>query len=368
MTSQELVQRQRELVAFADDPRLRSELEPILPPEISVPTFLRGLKNAALKNPEILQADHASLYRAVLASAQDGLIPDGKHAAITTAFNKKTQTKEAVYMPMIQGIRLVFASYGWVLRTAVIHAEDHFEDHSDEGYVVHKRPRPGTDRGEVQGAYAMAVHKDGRREAVVYSEAEIQDVRRKSARSQHVWETWPDQMREKTPAHRLAKKMPWDPADRARIDHLIAAVDEENATELLYGDRRDRRAGGSSLPVPADAREGARPQAAPSPQPDPEPEPSDAIWEPIPDEADLPPWTGEEPDVGDDPEPEPEPQQDEPAFQSGRNEGKTVPDVFALGEEGVKYLAWAYRNWNAGPIRDALDRFAEQHPEIKGQS
>jgi phage RecT family recombinase len=365
MTSQELVQQQRELVAFADDPKLRAELEPLLPPDISVPRFLRGLKNAALKNPDILKCDHASLYRAVLASAADELIPDGKQAAITTAFNKKTQTLEAVYMPMIEGIRFVFARHGWSLRTAVIHANDEFEDHSAEGFVVHKPPRPGVERGSVEGAYAMAIHKDGRREAVVYSEAQIQDVRRKSSRSSNVWEAWPDQMREKTPAHRLAKKMPWDPADRARIDQMFAADENgDDATTLLYGSE-DRGAGQrSSLPVP-DAREGAVPQSAPSLQPEPEPAPEDADWGPVENEADLPAWEGEEPPpISDEPTAE-EKQADEFKFTSGRHSGMTLDEVLAVGDAGLRYAKWAWKNWKTDPERAALDAYAETHPEIK---
>lgn len=245
MTSQELVQQQRDLVALVDDEKFRAELAEVLPENVSVATFVRGFKNAALANPQILKADPASLYRALLRAGVDGLIADGREAAIVLHGDKAT------YMPMIGGIRKVLAEFGWSLRTAVIYENDTFEYDEAEAKIKHSRPRPGSPRGNPQGAYALAVHRDGRREAVVYDRDQILDVRKKSSRSGNVWEQWPDRMWEKTPAHRLAKKLPLASADRVRLEHLLEAEDlnGDQAADLLYGE-------------------------------------SDMRWEPVPDEAD----------------------------------------------------------------------------------
>ncbi len=336
MTSQELVQRQRDLVAFADDAKLRAELAEILPPDsVSVAVFIRGLKNAALTNPDIVKADHASLYRAVLRAGMDGLVPDGREAAIVVMGGK------AAYMPMVGGLRKTLAEFGWSLRTAVIYENDEFEDISDEGRVVHRRPRPGVDRGAPVGAYAMAVHKDGRTEAEVYSKQQIEEVRDKTARSKNIWNTWPDQMWEKTPAHRLAKKMPLDPKDRERMDSILSEdLNGSEMIEVLYG-TQDRP---KDLP-PIQADEGpGESAAAPSDSPAP---PAD--------------FDGEEPVEVVEAEVV---EETIPVFKTGKHIGKTVQQVWDEGEAGQGYIRWARKNWKSSEIVAALETFAQDHPEV----
>jgi hypothetical protein len=56
---------------------------------------------------------------------------------------------------------------------------------------------------------------------------------------------------------------------------------------------------------------------------------------------------------------------DEPTFASGRYNGKTIAEVYESGKDGLSYLKWAMGSWKTEPLRSALDRFAETHPDVK---
>jgi hypothetical protein len=60
-----------------------------------------------------------------------------------------------------------------------------------------------------------------------------------------------------------------------------------------------------------------------------------------------------------------EPSTAEPTFEVGKHAGVPLEDILALGDEGRSYLYWGYKNWKQEPLRSALNRFAELHPEIK---
>src|SRR5580700_11688323 len=76
-----------------------------LPEHISVDRFSRVVMTAVQNNPELLECDQRSLWNAAMKAAQDGLLPDGREGAITVRKDWKTHTKNALWQPMIGGIR-----------------------------------------------------------------------------------------------------------------------------------------------------------------------------------------------------------------------------------------------------------------------
>lgn len=294
-TSLEL--RTAQVVANLENPAFLEQIEALLPDTVPLRRFVQVAKSAILSRPELVEADETTLFSAILRCAQDGLFADGREAVINVYRSKvkvngtETSIQKAEYLPMIAGVRKRFAEHGWQLRTEVICEHDEFEDRSSEGYVVHRKPRPGVDRGQIEGAFAMAVHRDGRREAVVMTKAEIDEVRDKASKNNRAWVEWYSRMAEKTPAHRLEKKVGLAEADRQPPAPILAELATENAAELLYGHARELPAvppADADEPVSAEresqqAEAAASPDAAAASVPGDE-QIEDGVFEPIDDE------------------------------------------------------------------------------------
>src|SRR6188508_769430 len=87
------------------------EFSMVLPAHISADKFQRTILTAVQTNQDLLKCDRRSLLTACMKAAQDGLLPDGREAAIVP-FNtsmklagKWEKVKLAQYMPMVFGLR-----------------------------------------------------------------------------------------------------------------------------------------------------------------------------------------------------------------------------------------------------------------------
>lgn len=209
-----------------------AQIEMVLPPNVTKDRFIRAFATAIMTKPELVKANPQSVILAAIRCAQDGLLPDGKQAAIA-AFGT-----EATYMPMIGGLRSALADYGWTLRTRVVYQGDEF-DFTEEPATIHHRPAPATEgRGGLIYAYAIATHKDGRRLQRVAFPDEI--AKRKAiAKTKAVWDKWPAEMWEKTAGHMLFDEIPLGVADeeRARIARIVAGWERDpaQAVDAIYG-------------------------------------------------------------------------------------------------------------------------------------
>jgi recombination protein RecT len=172
---------------------------------------------------------------AVSRCAQDGLLPDGREAAIVRFGD------QATYMPMIGGFRKIAADYGWSLRTVPIFANDEFAYELGE----HRRSCTGrrvcsTIAARWIGAYAIGVHSSGRREVEVMSaETSREGARRPRAKNSGPWVDWTARMYEKTVGRRLFAKLPLADHDRVQRVLQAEAVLPEDAAVALYGSRAD---------------------------------------------------------------------------------------------------------------------------------
>lgn len=89
------------------------ELKMALPAGISVEKFQRTVTTAVQQSPDLLKANRQSLILACMKAAQDGLLPDGREAALVIFSSRKknpqTNQFESVklvqYMPMVYGLR-----------------------------------------------------------------------------------------------------------------------------------------------------------------------------------------------------------------------------------------------------------------------
>lgn len=203
-----------------------------LPAHITVEKFTRVAMTAIQNNPDLQNADRNSLFGAIVRLAQDGLLPDGREAAIVL-FGKQAQA-----MPMIAGVLKKIRQSGEVAKVSahVVHQADRFVWRLGfDETVEHEPPALDQPRGDPIGAYAVAVLKDGSQLLEVMSRDEIEKVRSVSrAKGNGPWVQWWGEMARKTVMRRLSKRLPMstdldDAFDRDEtmvVEHQPAANDE----------------------------------------------------------------------------------------------------------------------------------------------
>jgi recombination protein RecT len=204
--------------------RMQPEFSAALPPQISPDKFVRTTLTAIQMQPELLNADRRSLFGAVMKSAQDGLLPDGREAALVIFRSKGGPMVQ--YMPMIGGLLKKLRNSGELasISAHVVHERDQFDYVlGDEEKIEHK-PCLFGDRGETIAVYAIAKTKDGAIYREVMSVEEVEKVRSVSRSGNGgPWTAWWGEMAKKTVIRRLCKRLP----SSADLDQLMAH-DNEN--------------------------------------------------------------------------------------------------------------------------------------------
>lgn len=184
---------------------MEPEFRAALPAHIPSAKFIRTAQTAIQMNPDIVTCDRTSLYAACMKAAQDGLVLDGREAALVK-FGGVAQ-----YMPMVAGILKKARNSGDISTIAahVAYEKDTFDyTLGDDEHIKHK-PYLGTDRGKPVLVYAIAKLKDGGIMREVMTVADVEKVRGVSrAKGTGPWVQWWDEMAKKTVIRRLAKRLP----------------------------------------------------------------------------------------------------------------------------------------------------------------
>lgn len=186
--------------------QMAPQFEAALPKHITVEKFTRVAMTAIQNNPDLANADRSSLFGSIVRLAQDGLLPDGREAAIVMFGNK------AQAMPMIGGILKKIRQSGDVsyVSAQIVYANDHFKWTLGFDETIDHQPAPlDQEPGEAMAAYAVAVLKDGSRLLEVMRKSEIEKVRNVSrAKGNGPWVQWWGEMARKTVMRRLSKRLP----------------------------------------------------------------------------------------------------------------------------------------------------------------
>jgi len=208
--------------------QMQTIIEQALPPGVSKDKFTRATLTAIQQNPDILDCDRNSLYNAIARCAQDGLMPDGRQAAIV-AFSTRAKVrdpstgkwgelwiKKAQHMPMVEGIIHLMAKADVFAYAASVYENDEFEQWNDEDgqHIKHRPAKMGQKRGARIGAFALGRTKAG----AIYVEAmDMEDLevpkratKQKDSQGNLIgpWRDVPDRMEQKSCLHRLAKRVP----------------------------------------------------------------------------------------------------------------------------------------------------------------
>lgn len=217
-----VVQRKNEIQS------LETDLKKMLPPSIPSDKFVRTVQTAITLNPDLAEADKNSLLNACMKAAADGLVLDGREAALTI-YNVKqkdgTWKKQAQYIPMVAGIIKRVRNSGEVARlnAFVVYSNDTF--HVSYGLDMTLKHEPNfADPGAPLGAYAVCLFKDGESDFEFMSLKQIESIRERSkSKDSGPWKTDWSEMARKTVIRRLAKRLPVD-SDIARV---VERIDED---------------------------------------------------------------------------------------------------------------------------------------------
>ena len=189
-----------------------------LPAHVPATRFVRTALSA-LTNPDIAKCaktpeGRKSIYDSCLKAATDGLLLDGREAALVK-FNVKVGDgwqDRAQYMPMVAGLMKKARNSGEVasIVAQIVYANDDFEiNYVTDGPPVTHKPDL-SDRGQPLGAYAVARLKDGAWTQPEYmSVDQIEAVRQRSkAKDKGPWQTDWSEMARKTVIRRASKYWP----------------------------------------------------------------------------------------------------------------------------------------------------------------
>ena len=175
-----------------------------LPSHIKPEYFQRATLTAIQQNPKLLDADRRSLLNALMRCASDGLLPDGRQAAMVI-YGSNVQ-----YEQMIAGVRKLVQQSGEVTRfeQVVVYENDYYDElYGTETYIKFKPAFEN--RGAPKLLFSIAQFKDGTLSYERMTVDEIEKVRAVSrAKNAGPWVQWWGEMAKKTIAKRHAKVLP----------------------------------------------------------------------------------------------------------------------------------------------------------------
>lgn len=202
---------------------LKPELEKVLPAHISVDKFMRVVNTAISMNPDLYGADRRSLFTSCVKCATDGLLPDGREAALVIFNSKEKYTEggkkldrwvqKVQYMPMFAGLQKKVRNSGELkeLTCNAVFQQDTFRYWVDDAgeHITHEPNLEADDRGRFKAVYCIAKTKEGGVYMEVMTRGQVEQVRAvsKSATS-GPWASWFDEMARKTVFRRLSKRLP----------------------------------------------------------------------------------------------------------------------------------------------------------------
>jgi recombination protein RecT len=209
-------------------PAMKEQISKLLPTGVDYDRFTRTTMVAINTNPDLLSADRQSLYNAISKCAADGLVPDGRQAALVLYSEKRGNgfIKAVRHMPMVEGITFLMAKAGWSVFAISVYENDKIEVYSDEnGQHLKHWPEPFSPRGAFKGVAAVA-RKGDMTLVETLNLDEIDRIRASSKSGEKgPWSVWFDRMAQKSVLHRIKKRVPILDADIA--DSLSDPEEEE---------------------------------------------------------------------------------------------------------------------------------------------
>ena len=206
---------------------VQNQIKAVLPKHIDLHRFTRTTLVAIQNNPSLAESgvNGKSLFNACVKAASDGLIPDGRDAALVVFKGN------VAYMPMVAGVIKRARNSGELssITAHVVRENDLYSRRmGDHEEIIHDLPPEGTERGDIVAAYAIAHLRDGSVEREWMTKADI-EKRRKCSKSggganpSGIWAQWYEEMAQKTVLHRLCRRLPMSP----ELESMVNRIEED---------------------------------------------------------------------------------------------------------------------------------------------
>jgi recombination protein RecT len=148
---------------------LRPEFAKTLPVNITPDAFIRNVHTAIQLQPDLLECTPRSLFASCMKAANDGLILDGREAAlivrnVKVSKNPDRWEKQATYQPMVQGLMKLARNSGEIssITAQVVYKNDKFLYALGDNERIEHEPAPiDQDQGDPIAVYAIVKLKDG---------------------------------------------------------------------------------------------------------------------------------------------------------------------------------------------------------------
>jgi recombination protein RecT len=199
----------------------------------NVEKFCTVVLQAAMDNPELLDADRRSFIASCMRAARDGLMPDGREAVLNIystkvkerATNREYWVKLVQYLPMVAGFikRLYEHPDVELVDAAAVYEKDHFKFiRGDHPSLTHEPYDGMDDPGKIKAAYLVVHLKNGQIKREVMWRRDIEAARGASkAANGPAWKGWYDQQAIKSVIKRGSKQLP-------RVDALSQIERSDN--------------------------------------------------------------------------------------------------------------------------------------------
>lgn len=218
-----------------------AELGKALPGHITPEKFVRTAQTAIALTRNIEKAKPQALLVAVSKAAADGLILDGREAALVIDYQGDVQ-----YRPMMRGLLKLAYNSGMVksISVQIVRDGDDFEYLlGDEERITHKIDFKKK-RGEPYAVYAVATLADGAIMREVMTVEQVNAIRDRSDayrafRAGKIkstpWSTDWEEMARKTVFRRLSKYLP-SSTDRDTLHQAVERIDEDYTIDVDAND------------------------------------------------------------------------------------------------------------------------------------
>lgn len=222
-------------IALKPDERVRNQLAKMTDELVKalgnaedVEKFKRVCATAIVNNKDLMtvwQEAPQTLFAACMKCAQDGLVPDGREAALVKYNAKREDGKGwmaiAQYMPMLQGLVKLVINTGNIADITIetVRENDQFDIELGDAPRFFHRPALKS-RGDVIGAYSIVTYTDGTKSRQWMDVDAILAVKSRSKVQDGPWKTDFDQMACKTVFRRHCKKLG---RSSERLDRALTA-------------------------------------------------------------------------------------------------------------------------------------------------